>query len=898
MTTDTWTSEKIRETFLGYFESKGHSRMASSSLIPVGDPTLLFTSAGMVQFKSYFTGEAEPPNRRLTTSQKCFRTPDIEEVGDATHNTLFEMLGNFSIGDYFKSDAVDFAIELMTEGYGIPLDKFAAAVHDTDDETRELWVAKGIPRERVYSYGDDENWWGPAGDEGPCGPCSELHYDFGEGHGCLEDNCAPNCKNVMDNGDVCDRYVELWNLVFMQFYHHLDGSRTDLPAPSVDTGMGFERLIRIMQRVDTGYDTDLFTPIVAEVERISGMSYGEDSASTYGIRVVAEHGRSVTFLIADGVVPANEGRGYVLRRVIRRAIRYARRLGIEGNFLGQVADVTIDKMGEIYPELVNNRDFIRTVLRLEEDRFQQAFQNGHAILSEALDALLQKQDLRVQGAPCLSGDVVFRLWDTHGFPVEMTQEIAAENGVEIDMEGFEREMTAQREQSRAGAQFGEDRAKIRVYESLGVGGTAFLGYESLRTSTVVVGLIADDVVVNEVSEGQNVEIVLLQTPFYAEGGGQIGDNGDISGDNGRIAVTDTQEVMPGLIVQFGKVARGSVSLGETVDAYVDPIRREDTARNHTATHLLHAALRQVLGLHVRQAGSLVAPDRLRFDFTHVQQVTDDEMWQVQLLVNEKIRQNARVLRDEDTYQQAIRRGALAFFGDRYDERVRLVEIANGDTFSFEVCGGTHVGHTGEVGAVYVLGESSIGAGMRRIEAISGRAAERMVWERFKREERLAQTLQTSPAEVEERVQSLMADLDSLQRAQEAMERRLSLQAAEGLLTQTQDVDGVTVLSARATAASADSLREVGDYLRDKLGSGVVVLGAVINDRPMLVAMVTRDLVESRGLNASDIARGAARVVGGGGGGRPDVAQAGGRDASKLDDALAQVPNLVREAAAS
>ena len=895
MTTQTWTSEKIRETFLGYFESKGHSRMASSSLIPVGDPTLLFTSAGMVQFKSYFTGEAEPPNHRLTTSQKCFRTPDIEEVGDATHNTLFEMLGNFSIGDYFKTDAVDFAIELMTQGYGIPLEKFAAAVHDTDDETRELWVAKGIPRDRVYSYGDDENWWGPAGDEGPCGPCSELHYDYGPGNGCLEDDCAPNCKHVMDNGDTCDRYVELWNLVFMQFYHHLDGSRTDLPAPSVDTGMGFERLIRIMQSVDTGYDTDLFMPIVAEVERISGRTYGEDQASTYGIRVVAEHGRSVTFLIADGVVPANEGRGYVLRRVIRRAIRYARRIGIEGNFLGQIADVTIEKMGETYPELVNNRDFIKTVLRLEEDRFQQAFQNGYSILSETLEA----------DPDVLSGDVVFRLWDTHGFPVEMTQEIAAENDVDIDMEGFEREMAAQREQSRAGAQFGEDRAKIRVYESLGVGGTAFLGYESLRTSTVVVGLIADGPepvpaeagIVNEVSEGQNVEIVLLQTPFYAEGGGQIGDAGDISGDSGRIAVTDTQEVMPGLIVQFGKVARGSVGLGETVDAYVDPIRREDTARNHTATHLLHAALRQVLGLHVRQAGSLVAPDRLRFDFTHVQQVTDDEMWQVQLLVNEKIRQNARVLRDEDTYQEAIRRGALAFFGDRYDERVRLVEIANGDTFSFEVCGGTHVGRTGEVGAVYVLGESSIGAGMRRIEAISGRAAERMVWERFKREERVAQTLQTSSAEVEERVQSLMAELDSLHREQEAMERRLSLQAAEGLLTQAQDVDGVTVLSARASAASADSLREVGDYLRDKLGSGVVVLGAVVNDRPMLVAMVTRDLIESTGLNASDIARGAARVVGGGGGGRPDVAQAGGRDASKLDDALAQVPDLVRDAAA-
>ena len=887
MTTENWTSERIREKFLSYFESKGHSRMASSSLIPVGDPTLLLTSAGMVQFKPYFTGEAEPPNRRLTTSQKCFRTPDIEEVGDATHNTLFEMLGNFSIGDYFKREAVDFAVELMTEGYGLPLEKFAAAVHDTDDETRGLWMAKGIPAERVYSYGDDENWWGPAGDEGPCGPCSELHYDFGAGHGCLQDDCAPNCKNVMaESGDVCDRYVELWNLVFMQFYHHLDGTRADLPAPSVDTGMGLERLTRIMQRVDTSYDTDLFTSIVARVEEISGKSYGDDTEESYAIRVVAEHGRSVTFLVADGVVPGNEGRGYVLRRVIRRAIRYGRRIGIEGNFLGRISDVAIEKMGTIYPELVNNRDFILTVLRLEEERFQQAFQNGYAILTDALE-----------DTDILPGNVVFRLWDTHGFPVEMTQEIAREQRVEVDMEGFEREMAAQRERSRAGAQFGGDRAKIRVYESLGIGGTAFLGYETLRASSVVVGLIEGDEAVDEVSEGQDVEVALVQTPFYAEGGGQVGDSGEISGGAGRIIVTDTQEVMPGLIVHFGKVAQGTVSMGETVDAFVDPVRREDTARNHTATHMLHAALRQVLGPHVRQAGSLVAPNRLRFDFTHVQQVTDEEMWQVQLLVNEKVRQNARVLKDEDTYQEAIRRGALAFFGDRYDERVRLVEIANGDTFSFEVCGGTHVGRTGEVGAVYVLGESSIGAGMRRIEAISGRAAERLVWDRFKRDKRVGSKLVTAIDDIEDRVQRLLDERDELQRENEALQRRLSLQSADGLLDSAQDVDGVAVLAARASVSNADSLREMGDYLRDKLGSGVVVLGTVINDRPMLVAMVTSDLIEAKGLNAADIARGAARAVGGGGGGRAEVAQAGGRDAGKLDDALALVSGLVRETVA-
>ncbi len=882
---DFMTGDEIREKFLSYFESQGHSRHASSSLIPVGDPTLLLTSAGMVQFKPYFTGEAEPSNRRATTSQKCFRTPDIEEVGDATHNTLFEMLGNFSFGDYFKSNAVDFAVELMTEGYGIPLEKFSAAIHHTDEETRGLWEAKGIPAEKVYSYGDDENWWGPAGDEGPCGPCSELHYDYGTDYGCLLENCAPNCKNVMPDGIVCDRYVELWNLVFMQYYHHLDGTRTPLPAPSVDTGMGFERLVRILQDVDTAYETDIFTPIIAAVEQVSGKSY-DNPDDTYAIRVVAEHGRSVTFLIADGVVPGNEGRGYVLRRVVRRAIRYARRLGIEGNFLGEIADATIEKMGHVYPELVNNRDFILTVLRLEEERFQQAFQNGYNMLTDALE-----------GVDVLDGSTMFRLWDTYGFPVEMTQEIAAEQSVAVDTEGFEREMEAQRQRGRASAQFGEERVKIRQYESLGVGATQFLGYEQVSASSPVVGLIADDEVVSEATAGQSVEIVLVQTPFYAEGGGQIGDAGTLTAPDGTIKVHDTQAVMPDVIMHFGKVVDGVVRLGETVQADVDPLRREDTARNHTATHMLHAALREVLGPHVRQAGSLVAPDRLRFDFSHVQPVTDDELWQVQHLVNEKIRQNAGVHRDEDTYQSAIQRGALAFFGDRYGERVRLIEIANGDIFSFEVCGGTHVHHTGEVGSVYILGESSIGAGMRRLEAVSGRAAERLVWERFNREDALASTLNTTPPELGSAVRRIQDENDELRRQIEALERRNTLQAAEILLDTRQDVNGVSVLAARTEASNADGMREISDWLRDKMGSGIVVLGAVINDRPTISVGITRDLVDG-GADAREYARELGKIIGGGGGGRPDMAQAGGRNADNLDSAIESAADIVRQKTAT
>ena len=883
------TGDEIREAFLSYFESRGHLRVASSSLIPVGDPTLLLTNAGMVQFKPYLAGESEPPNRRLTSSQKSFRTVDIDEVGDSTHLTLFEMLGNFSIGDYFKKEAIDFALEFVTKGLGLDQERFYATVYLDDDESFELWEQAGVPAERIYRFGDEDNWWGPAGLEGPCGPCSELHFDFGRDRGCGHADCAPNCTRVMnDEGDTCNRFVELWNLVFMQFYHHLDGSRPPLPAPSVDTGMGLERAVVIMQGVSTIYQTDLFTPLIRKVEELTGKSYGTDHGTDYAMHVVAEHGRSATFLIADGVVPGNEGRGYVLRRVIRRAIRHGWRLGLEGVFLGDIAQTAIEVMGDAYPEQRNHRDFILTVIKLEEERFQQAFQNGYAVLTDAL-----------VGVRTLPGEAVFRLWDTYGFPVEMTQEIAREQGIDVDLEGFEREMDAQRERARSGAggKFGGDRAKIHVYESLGVGVTRFLGYEQTTASSVVVGLITGDQAVSEAARGQDVEVVLLETPFYPEGGGQIGDSGELSGPNGKIEVRDTQLVMPDLIVQFGTVTEGQVAVGDSVEAEVYPVRREDTARNHTATHLLHAALRQVLGSHVRQAGSLVTPDRLRFDFSHVQPVTEDEMWQVQSLVNEKIRQNVEIVRREETYTEAIRLGALAFFGDKYGDKVRLVEMDNGSPFSFEVCGGTHVEHTGEVGAVYVLGESSIGAGTRRIEAIGGRAAERLVWERFGRENSVAAKLQTTAPEIEGRVQSLLDELDGLRRQHAALERRVSLEAASELLDRKQDVDGVTVLAVRTVASSADSLREVGDWLRDKLGSGVVVLGSVLEDRPMLVAMVTPDLVK-KGFDAREIARDAGKVIQGGGGGRPDVAQAGGKRADKLDEALSLVPELVREKSAA
>ena len=876
------SSDEIREAFLRFFESKDHLRVASSSLIPVGDPTLLLTNAGMVQFKPYFSGESEPPNRRLTSAQKSFRVVDIEEVGDATHVTMFEMLGNFSIGDYFKEGAVEYALECLDTVMGLPKERFAATVHHTDDEAYDIWRSVGIPDELIYRFGDEDNWWGPPihGAEGPCGPCSELHYDRGRERGCGRDDCGPNCGNTMSSGEACDRYVELWNLVFMQFYHHPDGSRDRLPATGIDTGMGFERLVTVLQGVDTVYETDLFKPLVAKVEEISGAAYGSDPAVTKAICVVAEHGKSAAFLLADGVAPGNEGRGYVLRRIVRRAIRHGRRLGLEDPFLGEVARAAADLMGGAYPELRNNLEFVLTSLRLEEEKFQQAYENGYAALTEALKA------------GDLPGETVFRLWDTYGFPVEMTQEIAEEAGVAVDMEGFRREMEAQRQRARASAQFGADRAKVRLYESLGVGGARFLGYERLTSTSVVVGMVSGNRVVTEASEGDDVELALMETPFYSEGGGQVGDAGDIVGPEGKLEVTDTQEVLPGLTMHFGTVADGKVSLGESVDAYVDPVRRQDTARNHTATHMLHAALRQVLGPHVRQAGSLVAPDRLRFDFSHVEAMSAEEIESVEWLVNEKIRENVGVHHSEDSYRAAIDRGALAFFGDKYDDTVRLVEIANGATFSFEVCGGTHVHRTGELGAVYVMSESSIGSGMRRIEAVSGRGAERTVRRRLNAGDAAAAALRTNVDELGDRIEGLLRELDEARRARELADRRLAASAAAGLLDLKQDVDGVALVAARVSAAQVDALRDMGDWLRDKLGSGVVVLGSVVENRPLLIAMVTTDLVAA-GVDASKIARGAAKAIGGGGGGRPDVAQAGGRNADGLDEALRLVPGLLR-----
>ena len=881
---NTMTSDEIRESFLSFFESKGHLRMQSSSLIPVGDPTLLLTIAGMNQFKSFFSGQQSPPNKRLTSSQKCFRTPDIDIVGDSTHNTLFEMLGNFSIGDYFKKDAIAFALEFLTKSLKIPVEKFDITIHETDDEAFSLWKDVGIPQEKIHRFGDSDNWWGPPihGEEGPCGPCSELHYDFGENTGCLKISCGPNCENIMSTGETCNRFVELWNLVFMQYYHSPDGSKSPLPAPSIDTGMGLERATLVMQNASTMYETDIFKPLVKEVLNKTSFQYGETLEIDYAIRAVAEHSRSATFLIADGVVPSNEGRGYVLRRVIRRAIRLAMKINIKESFMQTMAEVVISQMQKTYPELNNNKDFILSVLELEEERFKQTYENGYTVLEESLTK-----------NKSLSGAILFQLWDTYGFPIEVTQEIASEKNIKIDLKGFQDEMEKQRTRARESSNFSNDFGKIKIYEELNLSPTTFVGYDSLESNSTIIGIINKASIQDKVSKGDEVEIILDLTPFYSEGGGQVGDNGKIFGAKGTIEIYDTKELIPEIIIHYGKVTEGEFSINDMVSAKVDRVKREDTARNHTATHMLHAALREVLGSHVRQAGSLVTENRLRFDFSHMKPISESEMSKIQSVVNRKIRENMLISRSENTYAGALEDGALAFFGDKYGEKVRLIEIANGSRFSFEVCGGTHAHTTGELGAIYIIGESSIGAGMRRIEAVSGREAENLVQENFQLISKISDSLNVSTDQLEEKIFTVIDQVETYSKQIEILEEKLIVQESKSLLETIENINGINLICTTLNASSANLLRKTGDSLKTHIKSGVIAIGSIINENPMIIIMVTKDLADT-GVNASEIAKKVSKIMDGGGGGKSEIAQAGGKSPSKLNDALSMVSVLIKE----
>ena len=869
------SGDDIRRTYLEYFQSQGHLILPSSSLIPHGDPTLLLTNAGMVQFKPYFMGEAVPPSRRLTTSQKCFRTVDIDKVGDERHLTFFEMLGNFSIGDYFKREAITFAWELLTgpRYYDLPAGRLWPTIHPKDDEAFALWrEITDVPAERIVRL--EDNWWGPAGDTGPNGPDSEIYFDRGEEYGCGKDSCAPGCD--------CPRFLEIWNLVFMQFNRAPDGTDTPLPRPSIDTGLGLERMAMLLQDKKTAYETDLFFPIIQEAERLSGKRYGADEPTDYALRVIADHSRAVAFLIADGVLPSNEGRGYVLRRVLRRAVRYGRAIGLDEPFLTQTAAVVINAMSHQYHELTEKRDFIMRVIDREEQRFRETLDEGLGRLDVLFGELAARQQTVVPG------DEAFKLYDTFGLPLDIAKDVARENGFTVDEDGFQAALQSQRERARAAARFGLEQSGD-LYRNLGLSAPHFLGYDTLESDATIVALIKNGEPADTATEGEDVEIVLDATPFYAEKGGQVGDTGIISSKTGVVEVRDTQTPLGDVIVHRGVVARGYIQAGAQVHAQVDGERRLDIARNHTATHLLHKALREVLGEHAQQRGSLVAPDRLRFDFAHLNALTDDEIHEIERRINAAVRANYPVQASTLTQNEARQAGAMMLFGEKYGDVVRMISVGN--DYSRELCGGTHLHATGEIGFFIIVGESSVGAGLRRIEALTGRGAEAHVRENLDLLSSLARQLQTQPSELLVKLTVLMAELAAAQREIERLQREAAKAQIGSLLQQVQDVKGIKLLAARVNAASNDALREMTDWLRDRMGSGIVVLGTVLNERPAIVAAVTPDLV-GKGFHAGNIVKKVAAVVGGSGGGRPDMAQAGGKDANRLDEALKAVAGFI------
>jgi alanyl-tRNA synthetase len=872
------TSDEVRDAYLKFFAEKGHDIIPSSSLIPHGDPTLLFTSAGMVQFKDYYLGKAVPANPRLASCQKCFRTTDIESVGDPSHLTFFEMLGNFSIGDYFKKEAIAWAWEFCTQRLKLDPERLWATIYHDDDESFRYWREIGVPEARILRFGEKENFWGPAGASGPCGPCSEIHYDFGKDVGCGKPSCRPNCG--------CARFSEIWNLVFTQYDQDEGGKRTPLPRPNIDTGMGLERTVAAVTGVTSVYETELFRPLIERVSKLSGRKYGADRDNDIAMRVVAEHGRGIPFLVADGVIPSNEGRGYVLRRLLRRAALFGRRLGLDKPFLAEMAKLAIANMGHVYPEIAQRQDFILKLLGLEETRFSETLSTG----LELIESVMAKET--TQQKKEVSGKDAFKLYDTHGFPVELTSEIARGQGFSVDVTGFEQEMEKQREKARTVGvsktltiSWKVKRHDVRAYET-----TPFVGYHSLKHKSVIIDLLVDGKTADKVEQGQKASLILETTPFYGEMGGQVGDAGQIRGASGVFIVTDTVRVPPYVIVHQGQVAEGSLAVGDEVEAEVDGERRLDIARNHTATHLLQYALRQVLGQHVQQRGSLVAPDGFRFDFSHLTATLKEEVEVVQHIVNEKIRQNLPVSDEEVPYKKAIAEGAIALFDEKYGDVVRVLKIGS-PPISIELCGGTHINSTGEIGFFQIISESSIGAGLRRIEAVTGREGISFLERQISALENIAVSLESSTEAAPTKLKSLLSELDKERRRALALERELARLRTESLLAQVEEIKGIKVLIARVPSTRLEIMREMADFIRDRLKSVIVVLGTVYEDKPAFLAAVTLDLV-AKGYDAGKIVREVAKATGGGGGGKPNLAQAGGKDKSKLDEALRLVKTLI------
>ncbi|MFU8796525.1 MAG: alanine--tRNA ligase [Dehalococcoidia bacterium] len=874
------TADQLRQAFLRFFEERGHRVIPGSSLVPHKDPTLLLTSAGMVQIKPYYLGVEAPPSPRMASCQKCFRTTDIDLVGDSKHFTFFEMLGNFSVADYFKKETISWAWEFVTEHLKLSRDRLWITIYLDDEAAFAYWRKIGIPAGRILRFGEDDNFWGPVGDSGPCGPCSEIHYDVGEQFGCGKPGCGPNCD--------CGRFSEIWNLVFTEFNQDPDGQRTPLPEKHIDTGMGLERTLAVLQGKPTPYETDLFAPLIGTVCRLSGREYGRDRDTDRAIRIVADHSRGIAFLIADGVMPSSEGRGYILRRIIRRASLFGRKLGLHDPFLGQMAEVVVSSMGHVYPELVANRSVIGEVIRLEEERFIATLDSGLGLVEKAVGGALR------QGRSELTGREVFRLQDTHGIPADVTAEIAAEKGLSVDWEGFEAEMDKHREKARAGGGTAVETTPVTsVIELLAPRAsvsTRFSGYDDVCCRASVKLMTVRDREVQKADKGDEVCIVLDETPFYGEMGGQVGDCGEIGGPEGKITVSNTLMAPSGVIVHVGKVSEGSISVGDHVEAMIDAERRLDIARNHTATHLLQAALRKTLGGTVHQKGSLVEPERLRFDFSRMGAVTEEQLNDIQKQVNELIRQNLKVEARFLPHDQAIAEGAIALFEEKYGEDVRVLQIGE-PAISKELCGGTHVDSTGEIGLFLITAESSIGVGLHRIEAVTGRKAESLVESRVAALKSIAGEVEGSLDEAPGKVKALVTELEAERKRALSLERELSRRIADDLSGRAEQVDGVTVLTARVPTMTMPVLRQMGDMLKDRLKSAVVVLAMVHNGKPSFLAMVTPDLT-ARGFHAGDIVNQVAKATGGGGGGKAAMAQAGGREAARIDEALKLVKGIV------
>ncbi len=877
----------IRDRFLDYFRKKGHTVVESSSLVPQDDPTLLFTNAGMVQFKLVFMGEEKRDYITATTSQCCMRAGgkhnDLENVGyTARHHTFFEMLGNFSFGDYFKKDAIAYAWEFLTEDLKLPKDKLWISVFQDDDEAFELWEqVDGLLDGRIVRLGEEENFWA-MGDTGPCGPCSEIHIDQGIEAGCGRPECAVGCD--------CDRYLELWNLVFMQFNRSADGTMTPLPKPSIDTGMGLERVAAVMQGKFNNYDSDLFSPVISSLEKLSARTYGRGGADDTAMRVIADHARATCFLVADGVLPSNEGRGYVLRRVLRRAIRFGRNLGLTKPFMHAACKSVADSMLTAYPRLQDTAQLLEKVVNNEEMRFGETFEHGLAMLEEEVTRQLG------EAAPMIGGDFIFKLYDTYGFPVDIVRDISLERGIGFDETGFQSAMELQRAQSRAsrkgeGVQIKTDGVKKLIDSGQR---SQFTGYSTLTSVASVIGLLdAEGEEIASLGNGQRGKLFVDSTPFYAESGGQLGDAGTVTWENGRGSVSTTGLEADGIILHEINVDEGTLSSAMMVEMEVTGSARRDTAANHTATHLLHAALRKILGDHVKQAGSLVSKDRLRFDFTHFSALSDEEISAIEVLVNDQIRENYGVATKIVGRDDALKEGATALFGEKYGESVRVVSIAE---VSKELCGGTHVTTTGNIGFFKLVSESGIAAGVRRIEAVTGRQAVRVAQLTADREAQISRTLNVPPADIVDKLESLQQQQKALEKQVAGLSTQLASSDLDQIFKSKTEIKGLQVIAAKITLDSPKTLREVGDKVRDKMGSGVAVLGGEIKGKAALLVLVSKDLTDT--LNAGQLVNQVASYVGGKGGGRPDMAQAGGPFADKVSEAISAVPQIVEKSMAS